>query len=125
MFADPHFCFTILAQGQPAAAGDAPFNIPLWPFMIAILVMAYFMLIRPQQRQKAEMMKSLDALKKNDRIVTIGGIYGTVVNVGKNTDEITIRIDEGTSAKMRIQRSAVKAILGDEKATSEETVESK
>lgn len=93
--------------------------------MIAILVMAYFMLIRPQQRQKADMARALDSLKKNDRIVTIGGIYGTVVNVAKNSEEITIRIDEGTSAKMRIQRTAVKSILGDDKASSDETVESK
>lgn len=64
------------------------------------------------------MGKMLEHLKKNDRIVTVGGIFGTVVNVDKGTDQITIKVDEATNAKLRILRSAVsRVIVADEGAT--------
>ena len=47
----------------------------------------------------------LQNLKKNDRVVTIGGIYGTVVNAQKDLDEVTIKVDESTNTKLRMQRS--------------------
>jgi len=48
-------------------------------------------------------------LKKNDRIVTIGGILGTVMNVQK--DEVTIRVDESTNTKLRMQRNAIARVI--------------
>ena len=52
-------------------------------------------------------------LKKNDRIVTIGGIYGTVVNINSDIDEVTIRVDEGTNTKIRMMRSAISRVVSD------------
>lgn len=81
-------------------------------FMFAIIgVLFYFILIQPERRKKAEMARAMDNLKKNDRIVTIGGIFGTVVNVQKGNEDVTIRIDDNSNTRMRILRSAISRVI--------------
>ena len=63
----------------------------------------YFILIRPQQKQQKEFKHMLENLKKNDQIVTTGGIYGTIVNIKEKT--FIIRVDE--NARLEIDKSAV------------------
>jgi preprotein translocase subunit YajC len=48
----------------------------------------------------------LENLKKNDRVITVGGIYGVVVNVAKGSEDITIRVDDGNNTRLRVVRSA-------------------
>ena len=61
------------------------------------------------------MKNMLGNLQKNDRIVTIGGIYGTVVNIQKDSDSITIKVDESSNAKLRVLRSAIsRVVTGDD-----------
>jgi preprotein translocase subunit YajC len=56
----------------------------------------------------------LKNLKKNDRIVTTGGIYGIVTNIQLDADEITIRVDETTNTKIKITRSALQRVVTSE-----------
>jgi preprotein translocase subunit YajC len=84
--------------------------------LIIIFVLFYFMMIRPERRRRAEMSQMLGNLKKNDRVVTAGGIVGTVVNVQKGSDEITIKVDESTNTKLRMLRSSIARVLGDDEA---------
>jgi preprotein translocase subunit YajC len=110
-------CLVLLAQ-QDAPRGMPGFLFSGWVPLVIIGVLFYFMLLRPERHRRAEMGKMLEHLKKNDRIVTVGGIFGTVVNVDKGTDQITIKVDEATNAKLRILRSAVsRVIVADEGAT--------
>ena len=60
----------------------------LMPFAI-MAVMVYFMIIRPQQKQQKERQELLDSLKKGDRVVTIGGIYGELTNLKE--DYVTLK----------------------------------
>ncbi len=93
--------------------GDALFGgIPWLPFVL-IGVLFYFLLIRPDRRRRADMNKMLDNLKRNDRVVTIGGIIGTVVSVQQDTNDVTIRVDENTNARLRILRSAISRVIHD------------
>ena len=84
--------------------------------MIAgILLMGYFMLIRPQKQKEQEMRNLVQNLKENDRVVTIGGIHGVVTNVQRDVERVTIRVDESTGAKLRVNLSAISRVLtGDE-----------
>jgi preprotein translocase subunit YajC len=84
--------------------------------LIIIFVLFYFMMIRPERRRRAEMAQMMDNLKKNDRVVTAGGILGTVVNVQKGSDEITIKIDESTNTKLRLLRSSIARVISDDEA---------
>ncbi len=56
----------------------------------------------------------LAAVKKNDRVVTAGGIYGVVTNVHQEADEVTVKVDEATNTKLRVTLSSIVRVLGDE-----------
>lgn len=105
----------LLAQEDGNPASPTLWDLPWIPFAI-IGIMFYFLLIRPERKKRQDLTNLLDSLKKNDRIVTIGGIHGVVVNVAKDSDEVTIRVDEGTNTKLRVSRSAISRVIGDEKS---------
>jgi len=99
---------------DPKPGGDFTSILPsLLPF-VAIFVLFYFLLIRPQRREQARRLTMLSAVKKNDRVVTSGGIYGVVANVNREADEVTIKVDEATNTKLRVTLSSVARVLGDE-----------
>jgi len=74
----------------------------------------YWLLLRPQGKEKAKRQDLLESLKKNDRVVTIGGIYGVVTNVQRESDEVTIKVDEATNAKLRVTRGSIARVLADQ-----------
>ncbi len=109
--------FQLLAQAAPKAdppAEPAASILQLLIPVFAAIGLYYFMILRPERRKQQGVQSRLDALKKNDRVVTIGGIYGVVVNVSRENDEVTLKIDEATNAKMRVTLGAVARILGDD-----------
>ena len=75
--------------------------------MIAIIAIFYFIVIMPankaQKKAKEDHKKMLDGLKKNDEVITAGGIHGTVVNVKEHT--ITLRVDD--NVKIEIQKGSI------------------
>jgi preprotein translocase subunit YajC len=75
--------------------------------IVAIFAVFYFLLIRPQRKKQKEMKAMLEALKKGDRVQTIGGIRGDIVNVKEKT--VVIKVDDNT--KMEFSRDAVQSIL--------------
>ena len=85
---------------------DALFSTYALP-LGAMLLLMYFMLLRPEQKKRKEVESTLSNLKKNDHIVTIGGICGTVVNISPNSTYITIKVDESNNTRLKILRSAV------------------
>lgn len=82
----------------------------LFPF-VAIGLLFYFMMIRPQRREQATRQEMLQKLKKNDRVLTIGGIYGVVTNVHQEADEVTLKVDEANNTKLRITLSSISRVL--------------
>ncbi|MBU1062441.1 MAG: preprotein translocase subunit YajC [Candidatus Omnitrophica bacterium] len=71
--------------------------------IIFIFAIFYFLLIRPQQKKQKDHEKMVSELKKNDDVVTSGGMHGTVVNVKDST--LILRIDE--NVKVEVNRSAI------------------
>ncbi|MCX5668621.1 MAG: preprotein translocase subunit YajC [Candidatus Omnitrophica bacterium] len=71
--------------------------------LILIFIIFYFLLIRPQKQKEKEHQKMLTGIDKNDEVVTLGGIHGTVVNVKEKT--LILRIDE--NVKMEIEKNSV------------------
>ena len=67
-----------------AAQGGAPEASPMWTFVVPMVIMVaifYFLLIRPQQRKAKEHRQLLETLKRGDRVLTNGGLIGTIVNI--------------------------------------------
>lgn len=79
--------------------------VNLMPIFI-IFIIFYFLLIRPQQKKQQEHQKMISELKKNDEVVTSGGIHGVVMNVKDNT--VVVKIAEGV--KIEVQKSSISAL---------------
>ncbi len=99
--------------GTSKPTGGIP-NI-FFGLMLAMVVF-YIFLFRGQGRKKKELAKMIQGLKKNDRIVTIGGIVGTVVTA--KDDEIVVRVDESSNTKMTFVRQSIQRVItGDSEET--------
>jgi preprotein translocase subunit YajC len=108
----------LVAQGEapkaPAPEGGGGSPLSLLPGLLIIAALFYFLMIRPERRKQAAHRELLGALKKNDRVVTIGGIYGVVTNVQRDADEVTIKVDEGTNTKLRVTFGSIARVIADE-----------
>ena len=78
------------------------------PFILIIAIF-YFFIIRPQNKKQKETQKMIDALKKGDKVVTIGGIHGLVAQTKEKT--VILKLDEGV--KVEFNRSAIAGVVTD------------
>ncbi|QDS95266.1 preprotein translocase subunit YajC [Roseimaritima multifibrata] len=112
------------AGGEGGAPGDQPVDffqqVLTSPFLLGggLLALFYVMVLLPEKRKKAKVAERLSALKANQRIVTIGGIHGVIVSAAADSDVVTIKTDEGSGNRMKINRSAIATVLEDEKSGS-------
>ena len=97
-----------------------PTMVSLMP-IILIFIIFYFLIIRPQRQKQAEHQKMVQSLKKNDEVITIGGIHGTIVNVKDNS--VVLRIAD--NMKIEIQKSAVAGLKKSKPEVSGEGMEAK
>lgn len=92
---------TMLLQAAAPAAGQTAAGGSSWSFLLMLalmfLVMWLFM-IRPQQKRQKELNAFRDSLKKGDKVVTVGGIYGTVLEV--NDNKVMLEIDKDVRIKV-------------------------
>jgi preprotein translocase subunit YajC len=86
--------------------------VAIFPFILMFLVL-YLLLIRPQRKKEEDRKKLIDAVKKGDRVVTIGGIYGKIVSAKE--EELIIQIDPNKDVCVKFTRSAVARVVGSEK----------
>lgn len=93
----------LLIMMAPPANGQGGGIMSFLP-LIAIVVVFYFFMIRPQMKKAKEQKKYIESLKKGDKILTIGGIYGKIVEV-REDESMIIEVEDGS--KMRISKNAV------------------
>jgi preprotein translocase subunit YajC len=77
----------------------------MWIILLAMFAVMYFFMIRPQQKKQNQQKNFLTELKKGDRIVTMGGIHGRIVNVQEDSPTVLLEISEGT--KIKIDKSVI------------------
>jgi len=94
-------------QAAEGAQGGAGSGIMTFLPFVAIIAIFYFLIIRPQNKKQKDTQKMLAALKKGDKVVTIGGIHGTIQRVGEQS--VVLKVDEDT--KIEFNRSAISSIL--------------
>lgn len=100
--------FLAMLDEAPVATGSPIMTIVMFGL---IFVIFYFFIIRPQNKKQKETEKMIAALKKGDKVVTIGGIHGTVVTTKEAT--VVVRVDDGT--KIEFSRSAIASVVVDKK----------
>jgi len=99
----------LIAPAYAQSAPAAPFGSDLMAFlpMVAIFVVFYFLLIRPQQKKAKEAKTMLEALQKGDEVVTAGGLLGRISKLGDQY--VTVEIAAGT--EVTVQRGAISQLL--------------
>lgn len=102
----------LLAQdAAPGGGGKLPFGLDTIMLFAVIGLLFYFVLLQPERKRRRQHDEMLRNIKQNDRVLTVSGIYGTVVNVHKDAGDVTIKVDENTNAKIRITRSSIGQIV--------------
>ena len=97
---------------QPNQGAQDPCGGDIWWMMGLMFLVMYFLLIRPQQKQEKQLKTMRSAIKRGDKVVTTGGMHGTVTAVTEQT--ITVKTDQDGKTKMTFDVSAVGRILQDE-----------
>ncbi len=105
--------FTQDPDAAPVTRRPRPFGGSSWIFLGLMFVVMYFLLFRGPRKQKQQRKQLVQSLQKNDRVQTIGGVIGTIVDV--KSDEITLKIDESNNTKMKITPSAIGKNLSKDK----------
>jgi len=111
------FLFPLMVPPAGQEAGSTPLYMSFLPFVLIIGIF-YFLIIRPQNKKRKETEKMLSALKKGDKVVTIGGLHGIVQNVKETT--VIIKADD--NVKLEFLRSAVSSVVT---ASKDEKLEDK
>ncbi len=103
-----------LMAADPAAGGSM--SATLITFVLIILIF-YFLIIRPQKKRDKEAKAMIDAMKKGDKVVTIGGIHGTIVAVREQT--VVVKVDD--SARIEFSKSAISTVSSKDKVNTAAT----
>ena len=77
--------------------------------MVPIFIIMYVLMIRPQKKKEKARKEMISNVKKNDRVVTIGGIHGTVVTVKDN--EVILKVDESSNTRLKFSTSAIARVV--------------
>ncbi|MDR1210908.1 MAG: preprotein translocase subunit YajC [Spirochaetaceae bacterium] len=102
------FVFPLLLGGPDGgASGAAPGYMQFLP-LVLIVVIFYFFIIRPQGKKQKETQRMLNAIKKGDKVVTIGGIHGVVQSVKEGAGTVVLKVDE--DARIEFTRSAISQV---------------
>ena len=112
------------AEGGAAAQGGSGSSVTMLIMFGGIILIFYFLIIRPQRKRQKETDKMLAAVKKGDKIVTIGGIHGSIKSVDDQT--VIVKVDDNTT--MKFNRTAIHSVTaaeGDSKQEKDEIAESK
>jgi len=86
-------------------------------FILVLLALMWFLLIRPQRRRQVEAQKMMESLEVGKEIVTAGGLYGTITDL--QDDEVRVQVADGV--EVRVAKRAVAAVVGEEEDPEEVT----
>jgi len=112
--------FISTAYAQAAGGVGGGFDVMAFLPLVLIFVVFYFLLIRPQQKRVKEHKEMLSKVRRNDVVVTNGGLIGTVTKVIDDKDELLVEVAEGV--KVRVARSMLSDVRAKtEPATAEAT----
>ncbi len=91
------------ATGETPEGGETGSIIPFILFLVGIVVIFYFLMIRPQRKRQKEHDSLVHELKKGDRVVTAGGIYGQIESI----DQISVVLKVESGATLRMAKSSI------------------
>ena len=100
--------FALGGQSTPGDGTEPNFLLQMLPFLLIFVVM-YFLLIRPQHRKQKQQQQMVDALKKGDKIVTQGGVHGTIVGLKEKEGVMVVQVAK--DVRIEVSRGSVSRLL--------------
>ncbi len=94
-----------MLMAQPEGSGGSAYGNII--FLVAIIAVFYFLIIRPQQKRQKERDHMITALKKGDKVITSGGVHGNIVGM----DEKTVLVQIADNVKVKMDRTAITTIV--------------
>jgi len=101
-------------NAAPVTPQRKPFGNTQWIFLGLMFLVMYLLLFRGPRKKQQQHKQMVQSLEKNDKVRTIGGIIGTVVDI--KGDEVTLKVDESNNTKMKFASSAIGRNLSKEKS---------
>lgn len=119
------FLLALVDQAEAAAEPAAPPNLltslgPMLP-LIGVGFIFYFLMIRPMKKQERDRQSLLSNLKKNDRVVTSGGIIAVISGIRDKDEEVTLKVDENSNVRLRVTKASIVRVLTEPEANKEAT----
>ena len=117
---------SIVLQASGAAApqaGQAGGGMTMWIMLLLIFVVMWLFMIRPQRQQQKKLEEFRRALKKGDKVVTAGGIYGTIAEVSENERTVLIKVDG--DVKFRVDKSSLQKDFSETEAPQQPQADKK
>ncbi len=108
------------ATAPAAPVAQQPESIlPMLITFAPLVLLFYLMAIRPTQQQEKQRRQMVSALKKNDKVLTSAGIYGTVMSVDVESDKVVVRVDDDKQLKLTFSKASIVRVIEppSEKAT--------
>ena len=115
-----------LLMGMPQGSAEGGTGgHPMMTFVpfVAIIAIFYFLIIRPQNKKRKETENMLKALRKGDRVVTIGGLHGTIQTVKETSGTVIVKVDD--NVKLEFSRSAISSVQAVAREEKEDKIEEK
>ncbi len=115
----------LIADDPPAGQGQGGGLGGMLPMMLVIFVLGYFLLVAPARRQKKQQEQLLSNIKRNDKVITSGGIIGVVIDVRDKKDEdikedeVVLRVDDSSNSRMRVLKSSIVRVFSTQPTASE------
>ncbi len=103
----------LLAQNDAAAPPAVSPLLTMLPALAIIFAIFYVVIILPERKKQKSRQGLLDALKKNDRVVTIGGVCGVVASVNRDRNEVVLKVDESNNTKLVFTVSAIDHVVAE------------
>lgn len=104
--------FPLFAEGTATPpAGSGFFGAMVMMFMV--LIAMYLLLVWPKQSQAKKAQKMIDALKKNDKVMTTSGMIGTIHSIDKEQGEVVLKVDDSNNTKIKFSIGAVYFVFQD------------
>jgi preprotein translocase subunit YajC len=103
-----------LVADLPIVFGQDAANGSFWSTVVLLLpipFLFYFLIVAPQRQQEKKRRSMIEGMKKNDKVVTSGGIYGTVISVDAKNDRLVLRVDDERGVKLAFTIASVARVL--------------
>lgn len=107
----------LLAQNGGAPRNQGPGLLELVLPFVVLFTLFYFLVLGPSRREQKRRQAMLAALKKNDRVLTQGGVIGTVANISADGQKVSVKVDD--NVRLLVHRGYIVTVLTDEQAEGE------